>query len=345
MRKENTGFTLVELLVVIAIIGVLIALLLPAVQAAREAARLTQCTNHLKQLALAVQNFADAKKTLPRGKTVVSPTSCGAPTDYSNWAVEILPYLEEQALFDLYDFNRPNVDPVNQPVIRKIIPHMVCPSDPNNSRVGAPANGAALPPNDQFASGSYKGVSGRAWFTTTGSSADAAFFDNARLPTNTLLTVRDRGPLFTIITNSVNCKLATMHKGPIKMKQITDGTSKTLLIGEYTTISNLGRSAFWANSYYGMNLASIALPIACATNPNCDASSTSISLDPDFDVCEKGMADRRDSCSRTFAGLHGGGGAINFAHCDGSVQRIATDINMKVLAAMATTSGDEANNQ
>jgi prepilin-type N-terminal cleavage/methylation domain-containing protein/prepilin-type processing-associated H-X9-DG protein len=340
MHTRRIGFTLVELLVVIAIIGVLIALLLPAVQAARESARLTQCTNHLKQLALAVQNFADAKKTFPRGKTVVSPTSCGAPADYSNWAIEILPFIEEQALYDQYHFEVINGDALNKSVIQKIVPGMICPSDPNNSRVGTPSNGSTTM---DFATGSYKGVAGRAYFNPASSfpSADAAFFDNARLPIGTPLKIRDRGPLFTIITNTVSCQLATMHKSPIKTKQITDGTSKTLLIGEYTTISELGRSGFWANSYYGMNLASIALPWDCATNPNCDPSSTSISLDPDFLVCQTGMNNRRDSCSRTFAGLHGGGGAINFALCDGSVQRIATEINMKVLAGMATTSGDE----
>src|SRR5438067_9724665 len=89
---RRLAFTLVELLVVIAIIGVLVALLLPAVQAAREAARRTQCTNHLKQLGVALHNFEGAKKSLPAGSgyTRVEPKG--------NWVVAILPYMEETSI-------------------------------------------------------------------------------------------------------------------------------------------------------------------------------------------------------------------------------------------------------
>lgn len=92
--RNARGFTLVELLVVIAIIGILVALLLPAVQAAREAARRLQCTNHLKQLTLAVHNFHDANKVLPPNGTAGS----GEPT----WTRRLMPYLEETAAADLW---------------------------------------------------------------------------------------------------------------------------------------------------------------------------------------------------------------------------------------------------
>ena len=82
----SRGFTLVELLVVIAIIGILVALLLPAVQAAREAARRIQCTNHLKQIGLAIHNFHDAHKKLPPSRM---------PCNHGTWASEIWPYLEQ----------------------------------------------------------------------------------------------------------------------------------------------------------------------------------------------------------------------------------------------------------
>jgi prepilin-type N-terminal cleavage/methylation domain-containing protein len=100
MKKQvnrNRGFTLVELLVVIAIIGILVALLLPAIQAAREAARRNQCQNNLKQMGLALNNYADIKKKYPRG---LSDGSIGFQNDGYGWAVWLLPYMEEQALYD-----------------------------------------------------------------------------------------------------------------------------------------------------------------------------------------------------------------------------------------------------
>ena len=93
MQKQS-GFTLVELLVVIAIIGVLVALLLPAVQAAREAARRTQCTNNLKQIVLAIHNFYDAKRCLP-------PGGLGGGGE-ATWFVRIMPYVEEEGVEDLW---------------------------------------------------------------------------------------------------------------------------------------------------------------------------------------------------------------------------------------------------
>ena len=93
--RQRHGFTLVELLVVIAIIGILIALLLPAVQAAREAARRSQCTNLLKQIGLALQNYHDTHKTFPHGTR--------APIGAPNWRVMVLPYMEQSSLYDQLD--------------------------------------------------------------------------------------------------------------------------------------------------------------------------------------------------------------------------------------------------
>src|SRR4051812_46549754 len=95
--KAKAGFTLVELLVVIAIIGVLVALLLPAVQAAREAARRTQCSNNLKQLSLALLNYETVHTTFP---------PAGIDTNQMSWTVLLLPYFEQQALYDQFNFNK-----------------------------------------------------------------------------------------------------------------------------------------------------------------------------------------------------------------------------------------------
>ena len=96
MTRMKRGFTLIELLVVIAIIAVLIALLLPAVQAAREAARRAQCTNNLKQIGLAMHNYVSSMTTLPPGKL-----GCC----FGTWQMFMLPYLEQGALANAYNFN------------------------------------------------------------------------------------------------------------------------------------------------------------------------------------------------------------------------------------------------
>jgi prepilin-type N-terminal cleavage/methylation domain-containing protein/prepilin-type processing-associated H-X9-DG protein len=129
MAPNRRAFTLVELLVVIAIIGILIALLLPAVQAAREAARRAQCTNNLKQLGLAVHNYADTYKAFPAG----SYACC-----WGTWLVSLLPYVEQTALYDMYEGSgavesgtpEPRYGHApNLPVTRTQIAAYTCPSD------------------------------------------------------------------------------------------------------------------------------------------------------------------------------------------------------------------------
>ena len=97
-RSSNLGFTLVELLVVIAIIGILVALLLPAIQAAREAARRTQCQNNLKQIGLACLNYESSRKSLPPG---VEQDLAGKY--FSGWTHHIMPYAEDEALHRIYN--------------------------------------------------------------------------------------------------------------------------------------------------------------------------------------------------------------------------------------------------
>ncbi len=145
-RRHRVGFTLVELLVVIAIIGVLVALLLPAVQAAREAARRTQCTNNLKQLGLALHNYHDTHRVFPLG---VLQSNLGSEFAYPRltWAIHLYPYLEQQPTYDQFDFEcRPGHDRImdctqnaatRDAPAAHVVPAMLCPSDARGAQARA----------------------------------------------------------------------------------------------------------------------------------------------------------------------------------------------------------------
>jgi len=143
-KRKHLGFTLIELLVVIAIIGVLIALLLPAVQAAREAARRTQCKNNLKQLGLAMHNYHDAHKVFPPGITAWQLGSSGVNCDYVASAATcdnpersrvsgltmILPFMEERALYTAYNMALACCAPENCTAAAGVVKTFLCPSNP-----------------------------------------------------------------------------------------------------------------------------------------------------------------------------------------------------------------------
>lgn len=123
--SRRPAFTLVELLVVIAIIGVLVALLLPAVQAAREAARRMQCLNNMRQIALAVHNYENANKEFP-------PAYTTSPARH-NMLTYILPQMEQQALYDLYRFDRDWNNSANRAAVENEISSFRCPSAPRTA--------------------------------------------------------------------------------------------------------------------------------------------------------------------------------------------------------------------
>ena len=165
--KPQSGFTLVELLVVIAVIGILVALLLPAVQAAREAARRMQCSNELKQLALALHNYHDTHRAFPPG-SCVTRMNAGWAWCNSNYRVPLpfylLAYIEQQTLSDQFDWNiGPHCAPgetANRQVLLTRIPTFVCPSDSSGFYTGPSATPHASYPKSNltgfFGSGSYQ---------------------------------------------------------------------------------------------------------------------------------------------------------------------------------------------
>lgn len=153
--RNGRGFTLVELLVVIAIIGILIALLLPAVQAAREAARRMKCANNLKQITLAIHSYASALQVFPPG--VVSPNPHTNDNGWDRpktphwssditWPTLILPYIGEQVIYDVYDFSQPAVSVANAMGRSQTVMMYVCPNDTlqiNEPRPGQKGGGTS----------------------------------------------------------------------------------------------------------------------------------------------------------------------------------------------------------
>ncbi len=160
--------------------------------------------------------------------------------------------------------------------------------------------------------------------------------------------------------------MSKLSNEPVKIKQVTDGTSKTMLIGEYTTTTKPGSvvyngvtydlscAAFWGNSVFGLNLADMNLPDACRSNPlGCSltivndnkpggGAGTQVTLDPDYNKCaDWTYASFPQPCKRTFTGVHGGGTGINFVFVDGSVHSLTTLTDIRVMAALATISGGE----
>lgn len=337
-HQKSKGFTLVELLVVIAIIGILVSLLLPAVQAAREAARQMQCTNNLKQMGLALHNHHDAFGYFPPGS--VSLGNATSQSEWENWALKILPYLEESALADLYDFDRPNSDSVQQVVAQTSLDVMNCPSDPNIGQLVRPASGSRGAWTDQtWAKGSYKANMGRG---KAAGDTVTTFFNDFRLQ---LGDINDpdrvpkywRGPMHLVVhpkgANAMQKALASTASkdntlSETSLSKIIDGASKTLMVGEYHDEITPTRSAFWAYTPYGYNEATIIPELG------------NLSLTPDYERCQAATG-QKSPCQRAFGSMHVGG-IINWLVCDGSVHGIPETVDIFVLAGMATIAGEES---
>ncbi len=321
MKHLRNGFTLVELLVVIAIIGILVALLLPAIQAAREAARRSQCSNNLKQIGLAVLNFESTNKRFPAGSTTKGAAISGPY--WSTWTIDILPFMEETALHDLWDPKIVLENPGNRTIKQSRVVSYLCPTDEETGVLGVPESGLAdslLPPNNLYHPGSYRANSG----TGTGQSCNG-YWDSpsgiAGILSDPKAGINTRGPVYTV-------DLLTGKVKPIKLSQVTDGSSKSRLAGEYMTRTHPRRRTFWAYAYTSYNQSS-GIP-------------ESRTLIPDYDRCSTlpGAVGCQDNCKRAWGSFHSGGVFMN-AFCDGAVRPISEDVDIDVFLAACTIHGQE----
>lgn len=264
-RRGRSGFTLVELLVVIAIIGILVALLLPAIQAAREAARRTQCNNNLKNFGLGLQNYHDAYKTFP-----IAGANWGRPN--IGWQVQVLPFMEEAALWDEVSSkgsaaNIPYYDVVltttGLPARRTQVSYTRCPSDPADD---------FLDPN--WAQSSYSGSLGSQRTPSANGACNTYMTPGVHYenPGGTA----DHGN--TTDKNNISGMFGRLLFQSVGMKDVLDGTSSTIFVGEILPDCNDHRSGWWNYNGMGNAHASTSAPIneltTCprspkVTNPAC----------------------------------------------------------------------------
>jgi prepilin-type N-terminal cleavage/methylation domain-containing protein/prepilin-type processing-associated H-X9-DG protein len=363
-KVRRVGFTLVELLVVIAIIGILVALLLPAIQAAREAARRTQCQNNLRQQAIAVLNFELSKKELPPGNTMSdADLGIGAREYFNGWSRDILAYAEDQALQDLYiDVTYPiwgtGASPAIQAKLKQfretLVPLYQCPSD-NPSQISVPATGppdnaSVTDPFAEFRGGggpakyrtsSYRGNAGRTdgfvtWDLYEELSAWNSGISNRNGGPNNTAHKGWRGPLHATFAPHVTKRPSYWVPGEaVKLKEITDGTSKTLLIGEYTNTDEHRRAGFWAYTYASYATSQTVYQPRAFMSSYYACERTNESGTPNQPNSSAGHR----VCKRAWYSFHPGG--MNGAMCDGSVDFISFDIDMLRFAALGSIAGDE----
>lgn len=293
------GFTLVELLVVIAIIAMLVTLLLPAVQSAREAARRAQCLNNLKQLGLSIQNYHSAKEKIPPARY---------RDDFVSWFGLILPFMEGSAEFDLWTLDRSYYDPVNKLAREAIIPSFVCPSRraPGLTKEGDRDN--AGDKHVPGAVGDYAGCAGN-------DNNPGGYWDP-----NTA-----NG---TIIVSFLFPLPLEEHTEPydskIKFKSISDGLSKTLLAGEkHYPITGLDQDG---SIYNGDNVNHFARaagrlrPLALGLN--------------DTSNCDRAPGCTGPCLCHNFGSWHPA--SCNFVFLDGHVKPIDNTVDSRIIDRLAT---------
>lgn len=304
-RWKTDGFTLVELLVVIAIIGILVALLLPAVQSAREAARRTQCINQLKQLSLAFHNYHGRANTFPLGYGILLPGTYGSgrPAGVEwPWCIRLLADLEERALYDIVPWNE---NPGNGllatlPIVSATIPSFLCPSDPGSRRK---------------------------WNDTAECVGSAPEWTYGRISYGGNFGI---GPMEAPIPPRFQGVLG--HNWGARFAQITDGTSHTSLMAEL--ISGIGCTIRGTHSY---DEGPAIMHDYSPNDPTPDVVRWCGKEDPPNAPCT--VITDQNMVVHTSRSAHPGG--VNVALCDGSVRFTGDAIDLRIWQAVGTPDGAE----
>jgi len=327
--RGRRGFTLVELLVVIAIIGILVALLLPAVQAAREAARRMQCGNNLKQLGLANHNYHDTFKSLPMAYSVTIQPNMSF--NVQSWGSSILPFIEQQPLYDQYDPRFPACNQAgaqglqNMTVIQTVIQTFLCPS--------APPGGTRIY-NGAIPSGAVPGLPTLTWRAAPSDYCIATGVRGAFANLAYAASGGAGGTRHGAIQPHINLLFANyMDFKNNNLSNITDGTSNTILLGERTG----GGPSFYAKRI------PVSIPAIAPLNGGGwgDALNgehwlsgslyTGITSVPQEGPCGINCTNMR---GYGFHSFHNQG--CQFAMCDGSVRFMSQSVAGLVLAGQIT---------
>jgi prepilin-type N-terminal cleavage/methylation domain-containing protein/prepilin-type processing-associated H-X9-DG protein len=315
MRLRRSGFTLVELLVVISIIAVLTALLLPAVQSARESSRRVVCQNNIRQIGVAVQSYVSSKRILPaiyNGSFIAAPVTTTHTFHMHSWRSAILNELEQATVFNLLDMTVPATDPKNQVAINTTIPIFICPSTANTHEVVPEVCSIDDPTliNGTAARSDYEVVYGTHVIATTD-------FSSVRWGAW-------GEPLYDPIENT------SRGFRRARLGDVTDGLSNTLLVGERggrPDIFDRGQSEV-PYPYHGY-----------VNSPDCHQAAWAITTYWWWLVFWHEQ--RVNDTNKTGVyGFHPGG--ANVALADGAVRFLADSLDSAVLAAMATRTEGEA---
>lgn len=339
------GFTLVELLVVIAIIGVLIALLLPAVQAAREAARRTQCANGIRQLAIAAQDHHGAKKAFPLGMEMLPGLRLTKATMY----VRMLPYLEQGALYEQWDFapassgSHPSKNVTDNRATSRaatVIPSLLCPSDQfaeNPYRLPGDAPNAF--PSQNSAGGAPGFYSGTSYAGNYGEGSYYTQYSQFRIrPSGIFFVTGEDASLSTGLH-----VLADDHRKlpPVKISAITDGTSSTIMFGEKYHHDEFFDTWTSANSGLKMHHVSAWAWTGGMKGTAHLFCSSAVPINQDMRRYTN-SPNNIEAQDRRFNGWGSGHpGGVMFAFCDSSVRFISDSLDQVTLVSLSTRAGEE----